>query len=219
MASLRRFLVLNRLWIAIVLIALGIYITVATKNGIWVSWIFFLVAIIMAVAHFMIGPITLIQKHVEDGDFEGAQKLLSRVKYPNLLYKPVRSAYYMLKSNFSTISENFEDAEADIRKSLEAGISDKNMEGGAYLQLGLIAYRKGNKKDAYEHLRKAVQIGLPDKDSEASAFLQLSGICGERRDFKGMKHYFAKAKACKSKNESVVNQIKEMEKYISRIPG
>jgi tetratricopeptide (TPR) repeat protein len=190
-----------------------------TKSGIYVSWLFFLIAILMVVAHFMIGPITLIQKHVENGDFDGAKDLLNRVKYPNLLYKPVRSAYYMLKSNFSTMNENFEDAESDIRKSLEAGIDDKSVQGGAYLQLGMISYKKGNKKEAYENLRKAVSMGLPDKDSEASAYLQLSSICGERRDFKGMKLYYQKAKACKPKNEMIINQLKEMDKYISRIPG
>lgn len=219
MAFLRRILVLYRLPIAILLIILGIFITMQTKSGIYVSWLFFLIAILMVVAHFMIGPITLIQKHVENGDFDGAKDLLNRVKYPNLLYKPVRSAYYMLKSNFSTMNENFEDAESDIRKSLEAGIDDKSVQGGAYLQLGMISYKKGNKKEAYENLRKAVSMGLPDKDSEASAYLQLSSICGERRDFKGMKLYYQKAKACKPKNEMIVNQLKEMDKYISRIPG
>jgi tetratricopeptide (TPR) repeat protein len=219
MAFLRRILVLYRLPIAILLIILGVFITMQTKSGIYVSWLFFLIAILMVVAHFMIGPITLIQKHVENGDFDGAKDLLNRVKYPNLLYKPVRSAYYMLKSNFSTMNENFEDAESDIRKSLEAGIDDKSVQGGAYLQLGMISYKKGNKKEAYENLRKAVSMGLPDKDSEASAYLQLSSICGERRDFKGMKLYYQKAKACKPKNEMIVNQLKEMDKYISRIPG
>ncbi|MBK7761912.1 MAG: hypothetical protein IPI46_00880 [Bacteroidetes bacterium] len=219
MQTLRRIIVLYRLPIAIALIALGVVITMQMKHGIWVSWIFFLIAILMVVAHFMIGPITLIQRHVEDGDIEGAQSLLARVKYPNLLYKPVRSAYYMLKSNFSTMNENYEDAETDIRKSLDAGIADKNVEGGAYLQLGMIAYKKGDKKAAYENLRKSVTIGLPDKDSEASAYLQLSSICGERRDFRGMKNYYQKAKACKPKAEIIVNQLKEMDKYISRIPG
>lgn len=219
MAFLRRILVLYRLPIAIILIGLGVYITMQTKSGIYVSWLFFLIAILMVVAHFMIGPITLIQKHVENGDFDGAKDLLNRVKYPNLLYKPVRSAYYMLKSNFSTMNEDFEDAESDIRKSLEAGIDDKSVQGGAYLQLGMISYKKGNKKEAYENLRKAVSMGLPDKDSEASAYLQLSSICGERRDFKGMKLYYQKAKACKPKNEMIINQLKEMDKYISRIPG
>jgi tetratricopeptide (TPR) repeat protein len=219
MASIRRFVVLYRLPLAVAVIALGLYITFAVKHGLWVSWIFFLIAILMVVAHFMIGPITLIQKHVEDGDIDGAQDLLKRVKYPNLLYKPIRSAYYMLKSNFSTMNENFDDAEEDIRKGLEAGIDDKSVQGGAYLQLGMIAMKKGNKKEAYEHLRKALQFGLPDKDSEATALLQLSSLCGERRDFKGMKFYYQKAKACKPKNEMILSQLKEMDKYISRIPG
>jgi len=218
MQALRRFIVLYRLYIAVALIALGVYITMQ-KHGIYVSWIFFLVAIVMVAAHFMIGPITLIQRHVEDGDVEGAQSLLDRVKYPHLLYKPVRSAFYMLKSNFSTMNENFESAEEDIRKSLAAGISDKGVEGGAYLQLGMISYKKGDKKSAYENLRKAISIGLPDKDSEASAYLQLCSICGERRDFKGMKYYYQKAKACKPKHEQILEQIKEMDKYISRVPG
>ena len=219
MQALRRFIVLFRLPLAILLIATGVLITMQVKHGIWVSWIFFLIALLMVLAHFMIGPITLIQKHVEDGDIEGAQQLLNRVKYPNLLYKPVRSAYYMLKSNFSTLNENFDSAESDIRKSLEAGIGDKATEGGAYLQLGMIAYKKGDKKGAYENLRKAISIGLPDKDSEASAYLQLCSICGERRDFKGMKFYYQKAKACKPKNEQIADQLKEMDKYISRVPG
>lgn len=219
MASIRRFVVLYRLPLAVAILALGLYITFAVKHGLWVSWIFFLIAILMVVAHFMIGPITLIQKHVEDGDIDGAQDLLKRVKYPNLLYKPIRSAYYMLKSNFSTMNENFEDAEADIKKGLEAGIDDKSVQGGAYLQLGMIAMKKGNKKEAYDHLRKALQFGLPDKDSEATALLQLSALCGDRRDFKGMKFYYQKAKACKPKNDMILSQMKEMDKYISRIPG
>jgi len=149
---------LYRLPLAILLIALGVLVTLQVNHGIWVSWIFFLVSILMVVAHFMIGPITLIQKHVEDGDIEGAQSLLNRVKYPKLLYKPVRSAYYMLKSNFSTMSENFESAEEDIRKSLDAGIGDKSVEGGAYLQLGMISYKKATRKVPMKIFVKQLQL-------------------------------------------------------------
>jgi tetratricopeptide (TPR) repeat protein len=150
---------------------------------------------------------------------EGAQKLLNKVKYPKLLYKPVRSSYYMLRANMSTMSEDLDQAEADLKKGLEAGMPEKEYEGTAYLQLGAIAFKKGNTKEAYEYLRKAVKIGLPDKDSEATAYLQLSGICMQRRDFRSAKAFFSKAKACKAKNEQVVSQIQEMSKYIARIPG
>lgn len=214
---LRRFIVFNRLLVAVALIALGFWLGFAVTW--WIAWIPFLVALIMITAHFLIGPMTLIQTYVESGDMEGAQKLLDKVKFPNLLYKPVRSSYYMLRANFSTMNEDLDKAESDLRKSLESGMPEKEYEGTAYLQLGSIALKKGNTKEAYEHLRKAVKLGLPDKDNEAAAYLQLSSIAMQRRDFRSSKMYFSKAKACKATNEQVVSQIKEMSKYIARIPG
>jgi len=218
--ALRRFLVFNRLYIAIALIGLGFWMGFADfGGGWWTAWLPFLIAILMIVAHFLVGPMTLIQTYIEEGDMEGATKLLDRVKYPNLLYKPVRSSYYMLRANMSTMTDDLDKAEADLRKGLASGMPEKEYEGTAYLQLGAIAFKKGNTKDAYEHLRRAVKIGLPDKDSEATAYLQLSGICMQRRDFRSAKNYFQRAKSCKSKNEQVVSQINEMSKYMARIPG
>jgi hypothetical protein len=40
-----------------------------------------------------------------------------------------------------------------------------------------------------------------------------------KREFRAAKDYFRKAKACKPTTKQVVDQIKEIEKYISRMPG
>ena len=215
--NFRRILVFYRIPIAIGLIALG-FLT-GFKVTWWIAWIPFLVAIFMIIAYFMVGPMTLIQGYMESGDMEGAQKLLGMVKFPNLLYKPIRSSYYMLQSNFSSMGDDLDKAEEQLRKGLATGMPEKEYEGTAYLQLGAIAQKKGNTKEAYENLRKAIKIGLPDKDNEATAYLQLSGICIQRRDFRNAKIYFNKAKACKATNTQVTDQIKEMAKYIARIPG
>ncbi len=215
--NFRRFLVNYRIPVAVALLALGFWAGFAVTW--WIAWIPFLIAVIMIVAYFMVGPMTLIQGYIEDGDMEGAQKLLTKVKYPNLLYKPIRSSYYMLKANFSTMGDDLDQAEADLRKGLASGMPEKEYEGTAYLQLGSIAYKKGNMKEAMENLRKAVKIGLPDKDNEATAYLQLSAIYMQRRDFKSAKIYFNKAKSCKPKNQQVVEQLAEMSKYMARIPG
>lgn len=217
MFAVRRFIVMNRLLLAVVLLALGFLL--GFKVTWWLGWLPMFIAVLMVVAHFMIGPITLMQRFVEEGNVEGAQQLIKKVKYPNLLYKPIRSAYYMLKANFSTMNEDLDAAEAELRKGLESGVADKDFQGTALLQLGSIAYRKGNMKEAYEQLRKAVQAGLPDPDSNATAFLQLASICLQRRDYKGSKFYYAKAKAAKPKNEQIVEQLNEMKKYMARIPG
>lgn len=217
MFTFRRFLVFYRLPIAIILIALGIYLGITITW--WLGWLPIFIALLVVTAHFMAGPVTLIQKYIEAGDVEGAQKLISRVKYPKLLYKPIRSAYYMLKANFSTMNEDLDTAEAELKEGLKAGTSDKEFQGTALLQLGSISYRKGNLKDAYEHLRNALKAGLPDADSNATAYLQLSSICVQRRDYKGAKFYFTRAKSAKPKNEQILEQLNEMKKYISRIPG
>ena len=218
--GLRRFIVFNRIYIAAALILLGFLIGFNRHaGGWWVAWIPFLVAIFVVVAHFMIGPMTLIQVYIENGDMEGAQKALDRIKYPNLLYQPIRSSYYMIQANFSTIGDDLDKAENQLRKSLESGVPEKEYEGTAYLQLGAIALKKGKTKEAFENLKKAVQIGLPDKDNEATAYLQLSSVCIQRRDFRNAKVYFNKAKACKPTNPQIVEQLKEMSKYIARIPG
>lgn len=217
MFAFRRFLVFYRLPIAVLLIALGIYFGITITW--WLGWLPIFIALLVAAAHFMAGPVTLIQKYIEAGDVEGAQKLISRVKYPKLLYKPIRSAYYMLKANFSTMNEDLDTAEAELKEGLKAGSTDKEFQGTALLQLGSIAYRKGNLKDAYENLRNALKAGLPDADSNATAYLQLSSICVQRRDYRGAKFYFSRAKAAKAKNEQILEQLNEMKKYISRIPG
>lgn len=215
--NFRRFLVLYRLPLAAVLMALGFWLGFAVTW--WIAWIPMLLSIAFVAAYFLIGPMTLIQGYIEAGDMEGAQKILDKVKYPNLLYKPVRSSYYMLRGNLSTMTDNLDKAEEDIKKSLAAGLPEKEYEGTAYLQLGSIAYKKGNTKEAYEHLRQAVKIGLPDKDSEATAYLQLCSLAMNRRDFRGAKMYYQRAKSCKSTNPQVVEQINELSKYIARIPG
>jgi tetratricopeptide (TPR) repeat protein len=215
--NFRYFLVTYRIPIAVALLALGFLL--GFKVTWWIAWIPFLISILMVVAYFLIGPMTLIQGAMEAGDMDKAQKLLNQIKYPNLLYKPIRSSYYMLQANFSTVGEDLDKAEEQLRKGLEAGLPEKEFEGTAYLQLGAIAMKKGNTKEANEHLRKAIKLGLPDKDNEATAYLQLSSICIHRRDFKNAKMYFAKAKSIKATNPQVVEQIKEMAKYIARIPG
>lgn len=217
MFAFRRFLVLNRILLGVIFIALGFYLGFALTW--WLGWLPIFIGVLMIFAHFFIGPVTLLQRFIENGDVEGAQQIITKVKYPNLLYKPIRSAYYMLKANFSTMNEDLDAAEAELRKGMKAGGTDKDFQGTAMLQLGSIAYKKGNMKEAYEHLRKAVKAGLPDADSSATAYLQLSSICMQRRDFRGTKFYYSRAKAAKPKNEQIVEQLNEMKKYISRIPG
>ena len=213
-----------RLWLGIILLALAIFTNV--QASFWPSFVLYLLAVILIVGHFVFGPMRLIQEHMEAGNLDGAKKVIDSIKFPGLLIKPIRSVYYTVKGNIDMADQNFESAETNLKKSQElmsgGGIlSDqmKQAEGANKLQLGMLAMQKGNLKQAESYIRGALRAGLPDKENEAAAFLQLSSIMINKREFRAGKEFYRKAKALKPTTPQIADQIKQMEKYISRMPG
>jgi tetratricopeptide (TPR) repeat protein len=213
-----RFYILYRLQFIIALIALGVlshfFLDLVT------AWILYSLAIISIVLYFMMGTMRIVQEAVTDGDVEKAQLYLDKIIFPRLLFKPIRSGYYMLQSNLSMASNDLDKAESNIRQSLK--IKSKitgDMEGSNLMQLGFIELKKGNTKQARIHLIEAVKSGIPDKESLAAAHLQLCNIEAQRMQYKIAKQHFKKAKDLKPKNDEILSQLKQMEKQISRMPG
>lgn len=213
-----RFYILYRLQIIIALVVLGvvshIYMDAVT------AWICYVLAAISLLLYFLIGTMRLVQEAVQEGDVDKAMLYMNKIKFPRLLFKPVRSGYYILQSNLSMASNDLDKAESNIRKSLK--IKSKiagDMEGSNLMQLGFIELKKGNTKQARLHLMEAVKAGIPDKDSMAAAYLQLCNIEAQRMQYKLAKQYFKKAKEQKPKAEEIVSQLKTMEKQIARMPG
>ena len=200
-------------------VALTLAIVVNVFSGFWPAFALYFIALVGVVSHFLFGPMRLIQGYMEDGDIEGAKKVLDSIKFPGLLIKPVRSVYYFLKSNLAMFSQDFDNAEILMKKSLSLGMPMKETEGAAYFQLGSIAMQKSNMKQAEEYIRKAIRAGLPDKENTAAAYLQMCQIFINKREFRAAKDYFRRAKEQKPTTPQVVDQIKQIEKYISRIPG
>ena len=210
-------LIKYRLWIGVVLIALGIYINYA--GGFWPAFPLYLVGVILVAGHFFFGPLRLIQTYMEEGDMEGAQKVLGSIQFPNLLYKPIRSVYYTLKGNIAMMNQDFDGAEKSMKKSLDLGMPMKEAEGASMLQMGMLMMQKNDLKQAESYIRGAIRKGLPDKENEAAAYLQMCSIMMNKRQFRAAKDFFRKAKALKPTTSQIVDQIKQIEKYISRMPG
>lgn len=210
-------LIKYRLWIGVVLIAGGIYINYA--GGFWPAFPLYLVGVILVAGHFFFGPLRLIQTYMEEGDMEGAQKVLSSIQFPNLLYKPIRSVYYTLKGNIAMMNQDFDGAEISMKKGLDLGMPMKEAEGASMLQMGMLMMQKNDLKQAESYIRGAIRKGLPDKENEAAAYLQMCSIMMNKRQFRAAKDFFRKAKALKPTTSQIVDQIKQIEKYISRMPG
>jgi Tfp pilus assembly protein PilF len=126
----------------------------------------------------------------------------------------------MLQSNLSLASNDLSTAEASIRKSLNTKSSlVGDVKGTNLMQLGFIQLKKGNAKEARATLLEAIKAGIPDNDSQAAVYLQLASLEIQRNQNKVGKEYFRRAKALKPKAAEIVDQLKQMEKHVARIPG
>jgi len=208
-----------RLWLSIVAILLAAILNITGASGFWASFPLYFIGVIGVVSHFLIGPLRLIQEPMEAGNFEEVEKILSLIWYPALLIKPIRSSYYTVKGNLAMMKQDFDSAEKHLKHSSSLGSPMPQAEANNKLQLGMMAMQKSDFKQAESHVRAALRLGLADKESEAVAYLSLCQIFIQRRQYKAGKDFFRKAKDCKPKNQQVLDQIKEIDKYISRMPG
>jgi tetratricopeptide (TPR) repeat protein len=206
-----------RLYIGLALIAIGVLTNIYA--GFWPAFLPYLVGVVLIAGHFFFGPLRLIQEHMEAGDMEGAEKVIATIKFPNLLYKPIRSVYFTLKGNIAMMKNDFDGAEVNMRKGLDLGMPMKEAEGASLLQMGMLAMQKNDIRKAEGLIRQAISKGLPDKENQAAAYLQLCSIMMTKREFRASKEFFRKAKNLKPITPQIVDQIKQIEKYISRIPG
>lgn len=210
-------LIRYRFWLSLIGLALAILVTV--KAGFWPAFILYLISIIGLFSHFFVGPLRLVQEPMEQGNIEEVEKILNSIKYPNLLYKPIRSTYYTLKGNLAMMKQDFTTAEKHLKMSNDLGSPMPEAEGANKLQLGMMSLQKGDFRQGESYIRAAIRAGLADKESEAIAYLSMCQIFMNKREFRAAKDFFRKAKACKPTQKQTVEQIKEVEKYISRIPG
>ena len=214
-------LIKYRLFIGVIMIVGGVAMNL-TISGFWPVFPLYLVGAILIFGHFFFGPLRLIQEHMESGNMEEAEKIVNSIKYPNLLYKPIRSVYYTLKGNMAMMKQDFDSAEINMKKGLDLGMPMKEAEGASMLQMGMLAMQKNDMRQAESYIRQAIRKGLPDKENQAAAYLQMCSIMMNKRDMNSLraaKDFFRKAKALKPTTPQIVDQIKQIEKYISRIPG
>ncbi len=210
-------LIRHRLVIGILLLLGGGF--VHYSSGFWPGFPLYFIGVILIFGHFFFGPLRLLQEHLESGNMEAAEKVLKSIKYPGLLYKPIRSVYYTLSGNVAMMKQDFDGAEKLMKKGLAIGMPMKEAEGASMLQMGMLSMQKNDMKQAESYIRAAIRKGLPDKENESAAYLQMCSLMMNKREFRAAKDFFRKAKALKPTTPQIVDQIKQIEKYISRIPG
>jgi hypothetical protein len=75
-----------RLWLGLVLLILAIFTHMQTSF--WPSFVLYFIAVILILGHFLLGPMRLIQGYMEQGDIEGAKKVVN--SNTNVKYKTIQ---------------------------------------------------------------------------------------------------------------------------------
>jgi tetratricopeptide (TPR) repeat protein len=212
-------LIKYRFYLGIAALFIGLFLQFTGLGDIWAAIIFYSLFVIAIFTHFFIGPMRLVQEPMENGNMEEVEKIISSIWFPNLLFKPIRSTYYTLKGNIAMMNQDYDSAEKHLKKSSSIGSTIADNDSSNKLQLGMMSLQRSNFKEAEKYIKAALAKGIPDKESEAMAHLGMVQVYMNKREFRAAKEFFRRAKNCKPKNEQVVSQIKDLEKYLARIPG
>src|SRR6202000_1658889 len=153
-----------RLPIALILLAIAIATNVYA--GFWPAFLPYLITLILLFGYFFFGPLRLIQEHMESGNMEAAEKVLNSVKYPGLLYKPIRSVYYTLKGTIAMMKQDFAGAEKHMKRGLDLGMPMKEAEGASLLQMGMLCLEKNDIRQAESYIDRALTKGLPTQKNK-----------------------------------------------------
>jgi tetratricopeptide (TPR) repeat protein len=208
-----------RFWLSLIAIFGAGILQLTDLANFWPVFPLYMLGVIGLLSHIFIGPLRLVQEPMEAGNIEEVERILATIWFPNLLYTPVRSTYYTIKGNIAMAKQDFDSAEKHLKMSSSLGSAMPEAEGANKLQLGMMSMQKGDTKQGEAYIRAAIRAGIPDKESEAVAYLSMCQIFMNKREFRAAKDFFRKAKACKPSTKQVLDQIKEIEKYISRMPG
>ena len=208
-----------RFWLSLISIFGAGTLQLTDLANFWPVFPLYMLGVIGLLSHIFIGPLRLVQEPMEAGNIEEVERILATIWFPNLLYTPVRSTYYTIKGNIAMAKQDFDTAEKHLKMSSSLGSAMPEAEGANKLQLGMMSMQKGDTKQGEAYIRAAIRAGIPDKESEAVAYLSMCQIFMNKREFRAAKDFFRKAKACKPSTKQVLDQIKEIEKYISRMPG
>jgi len=115
-------------------------------------------AAFIAWGHFRNGTVLLAGKAMKQEKQEKAARLLGEIRYPERLGRSQRSQYYFLRGALELHGNRLETAKVAFEKALDIGVDNETDEAAAYINLGVIAVKEGDKKQAKSFLKKIEKL-------------------------------------------------------------
>ncbi len=137
-------------------IAVGIFggIALAFAFGFWWAFPLILAGLILLVSYILLGTVQSAAQFMEKQDFAAANKRLDLTFFPQWLYKPNCSYFYMIKGSVAAQLKDFDKAETLLLKAKEIGLPTGNEKAMVALQLANFAAMKNKWNQAQVFMKE-----------------------------------------------------------------
>lgn len=171
-----------RLLFVFVFLIYGILLTWFAGFG--QSWYVFLGAGLLLLAHFKFGSVYSAFRHLQKGDFEKADNMISQIRRPEWLAKSTKGYYYLVKGLIAMNDKEFDTSKLLLRKALEHRLRTDNDQGLVLLNMAHISFvqNKPNEAEVYLKEGKKLKINpfLKKKMEELEVALKKNFKSGQR---------------------------------------
>lgn len=110
--------------------------------------------------YFKYGTVYLAFHQIKKQNIGKAEKLISRIRYPNKLSKKQKSYYHFINGIIASEKNEFGLAKSELTKALEIGLRTKNDTSILILNLANIEYERKELLSAKEYLNKLKDFEL-----------------------------------------------------------
>jgi len=137
-------------------------IALAIFFGFWYAFPLLLIGLIMFAVYIFFGSVNSAAKHIQDGDFDGAEKKLALTLKPDWLYVTQRAFYYIMKGSIAMNNKDMEEAESLFDTALGMNLPSDNERGMVLLQLANINASKQKWKAAKNYFRELKKLNITE---------------------------------------------------------
>ncbi len=133
----------------------------------WYAFPLLLVGLILFLIYLFFGSVNTAAKHIQDGDFEKAEKILALTLKPDWLYVTQRAFYYIMRGAIAMNNKEMSAAESLFDRALHMNLPSDNERGMVLLQLANINGAKGKWKAAKKYFRDAKKLKITENQLKA----------------------------------------------------
>jgi Flp pilus assembly protein TadD len=148
--------------LALTVMLLGLALVFQFTSGWNASWPFFAGALALILIYFLLGTTRLAFQALQRGDVNRAEKLLRQTLFPGLLVKNNRAQYHFVKGLVHLQYKEWDDAQAEIEKAIQTGLTRKKEEALAHLNLAHLHFVRNRPRESRSSLEAARLIPTDD---------------------------------------------------------